>query len=87
MSAIESTAVESNEPVKTQKQLEKEAKKKEKDAKFKEKQEKLAATTKPTKDTNGEEKKEKPSVAKDSVYYTIDTPLGEKKSNFQNNIF
>jgi hypothetical protein len=58
----------SDEPVKTQKQLEKEAKKKDKDAKFKEKQEKLAAVVKPVK-----------KVAKDSVYYTIDTPVGEKK--------
>jgi valyl-tRNA synthetase len=62
--------------VKTQKQLEKEAKKKEKDAKFKEKQEKLASTVKPVKKEEEEKK-----VAKDCVYYTIETPVGEKKGS------
>ena len=72
--------VETSEPPKTQKQLEKEAKKKEKDAKFKEKQEKLAAAAKepvaPQKESDN--KKEKQAV-KDCVKYTSNTPVGEKK--------
>ncbi|XP_031849268.2 valyl-tRNA synthetase [Nomia melanderi] len=70
---------ETGTPLKTPKQLQKEAKKLAKLEKFKQKQEKKESSDKTAKVKEKNEKNEKKKDTKESAVYNIDTPPGDKK--------